>query len=289
MIRLDGNSLAAFRGAGVAGTVQSVAGCELFGEARLPKWASPYSAAATAYIKSHFVSEWNDIREFGFDNPEYVPLINAHPERAEFYTFYQQVEYICSNSLTKASCSYIDSQLTDSTNNYKIEVGFKYVSNGGTFPSVICAGYRSFRITPSPAYNAVRATQYSHQWTPEDVTLSKITSGNSYVAIAECSQRSISIQVDDNEPSVNSNVNTSYSGSTIYLLNCPDSPSAQDGPYINPVYYWKIWQDGVQVAEMYPCKRKSDNEAGVYDTIRGLFLTNAGGGSLVLGPEQSPA
>ena len=250
---------------------------------------SPYNAAATAYILANFENEWFDIKDFGFNNPAYVPLINAHPERAEFYTFYQQCEYIHSDSLTKASCSYIDSQLTDTTYDYSIEVGFKYVSNGGTFPSVICAGYRSFRITPSPAYNAVRATQYSHQWTPEDVTLSKITSGNSYVAKSVCSQHSISIQVDDNEPSVNSNINAGASNATIYLLNCPDSPSAQDGPYINPVYYWKIWQNGVQVAEMYPCKRKSDNEAGVYDTIRGLFLTNAGGGSLVLGPELSPS
>ena len=79
MIRLDGNSLAAFRGAGVAGTVQSVAGCELFGAAREPLWASPYSAAATAALKAQFPDKWNDIMDYGFRNPNMVPWINEDP------------------------------------------------------------------------------------------------------------------------------------------------------------------------------------------------------------------
>ena len=85
MIRLDGNSLAAFRGAGVAGTVQSVAGCELFGEARLPKWASPYSAAATVALKAQFsAAQWATIRDYGVSHPEIVGYMNAYaPEDAK--------------------------------------------------------------------------------------------------------------------------------------------------------------------------------------------------------------
>ena len=79
MIRLDGNSLAAFRGAGVAGTVQSVAGCELFGAARMPSWASPYSAAATAALKAQFPTQWPTIRDYGFSHPALVPFINEDP------------------------------------------------------------------------------------------------------------------------------------------------------------------------------------------------------------------
>ena len=84
MIRLDGNSLAAFRGAGVAGTVQSVAGCELFGAARLPSWASPYSAAATRALKAQFPTQWPTIRDYGFSHPEIVGYMNAYaPEDAK--------------------------------------------------------------------------------------------------------------------------------------------------------------------------------------------------------------
>ena len=85
MIRLDGNSLAAFRGAGVAGTVQSVAGCELFGARRSPLWASPYSAAATAALKAQFSAEqWATIRDYGFSHPEYIAAINfAAPQDPE--------------------------------------------------------------------------------------------------------------------------------------------------------------------------------------------------------------
>ena len=84
MIRLDGNSLAAFRGAGVAGTVQSVAGCELFGEHRWPSWASPYSAAATRALKAQFPTQWPTIRDYGFAHPEIVGYMNAYaPEDAK--------------------------------------------------------------------------------------------------------------------------------------------------------------------------------------------------------------
>ena len=76
MIRLDGNSLAAFRGAGVAGTVQSVAGCELFGAAR---GTSPYSAAATAYLEENYPDYLEWAKQYGFDHPEVVPYVNANP------------------------------------------------------------------------------------------------------------------------------------------------------------------------------------------------------------------
>ena len=72
MIRLDGNSLAAFRGCGVAGTVQRMAGC-------LVHQASPYSAAATAALKAQFPSYWSAISQYGYDNPSMVPYINEDP------------------------------------------------------------------------------------------------------------------------------------------------------------------------------------------------------------------
>ena len=107
MIRLDGNSLAAFRGAGVAGTVQSVAGCELFGAARVPSWASPYSAAATAALKAQFPTQWPTIRDYGFAHPEIVGYMNAYaPEDAKIA--YSLVEGIGTRWLVGDGTAYID-------------------------------------------------------------------------------------------------------------------------------------------------------------------------------------
>ena len=107
MIRLDGNSLAAFRGAGVAGTVQSVAGCELFGAARVPSWASPYSAAATRALKAQFPTQWPTIRDYGVSHPEIVGYMNAYaPEDAKIA--YSLVEGIGTRWLIASGGALID-------------------------------------------------------------------------------------------------------------------------------------------------------------------------------------
>lgn len=53
------------------------------------------------------------------------------------------------------------------------------------------------------------------------------------------------------------------------------------------VYYCKIWENGVLVRNMIPCKNPS-NVAGLYDTVNGAFYTNAGTGSFIAGAEVVP-
>lgn len=48
------------------------------------------------------------------------------------------------------------------------------------------------------------------------------------------------------------------------------------------VYYCKIWENGVLVRNMIPCKNPS-NVVGMYDTVNGVFYTNAGKGSFNVG------
>lgn len=69
--------------------------------------------------------------------------------------------------------------------------------------------------------------------------------------------------------------------SNLYLF-CMD----QRGPtfYSNiELYYCKIWENGVLVRNMIPCKNPS-NVAGMYDTVNKVFYTNAGSGSFNAGP-----
>lgn len=44
-------------------------------------------------------------------------------------------------------------------------------------------------------------------------------------------------------------------------------------------------ENNVVSANLIPCYRKSDNEAGMYDTVSGTFLTNAGTGEFAVGPD----
>ena len=48
------------------------------------------------------------------------------------------------------------------------------------------------------------------------------------------------------------------------------------------VYYCKIWENGVLVRNMIPCKNQS-NVAGMYDTVNEVFYANAGTGSFNVG------
>lgn len=64
----------------------------------------------------------------------------------------------------------------------------------------------------------------------------------------------------------------------------------QSGPkfYSNiELYYCKIWENGVLVRNMIPCKNPS-NVVGMYDTVNGVFYTNAGTGTFTAGAEIVP-
>ena len=49
------------------------------------------------------------------------------------------------------------------------------------------------------------------------------------------------------------------------------------------LYSFKIYENGVLVRDMIPVKRKSDNVAGLYDTLNDAFYTNSGTGEFVKG------
>lgn len=50
------------------------------------------------------------------------------------------------------------------------------------------------------------------------------------------------------------------------------------------VYYCKVWENGVLIRDMIPCKNPS-NVVGMYDTVNDVFYGNAGTGSFIAGAE----
>lgn len=54
------------------------------------------------------------------------------------------------------------------------------------------------------------------------------------------------------------------------------------------IYYFTLYDNGVLIQNLIPAKRNSDNVLGMYDTVSGTFLTNAGTGTFTAGPTAVP-
>lgn len=54
------------------------------------------------------------------------------------------------------------------------------------------------------------------------------------------------------------------------------------------IYSFNIVQDDVLVINLIPCRRNSDNVLGMFDTVTGNFLTNAGTGTFTAGADVTP-
>ena len=50
------------------------------------------------------------------------------------------------------------------------------------------------------------------------------------------------------------------------------------------LYNFKMYDNDALVRNFIPCYRKSDNAAGLYDTVNNVFYTNAGTGKFIIGP-----
>ena len=84
MIGLGSNRLTVCRRGGMSVTQAGRGGMEWLAGGRMPSWASPYSAQATAALLAQFPTQWPTIRDYGFAHPEIVGYMNAYaPEDAK--------------------------------------------------------------------------------------------------------------------------------------------------------------------------------------------------------------
>ena len=84
MIGLGSNRLTVCRRGGMSVTQAGRGGMEWLAGVRMPSWASPYSAQATAALQAQFPTQWPTIRDYGIAHPEIVGYMNAYaPEDAK--------------------------------------------------------------------------------------------------------------------------------------------------------------------------------------------------------------
>ena len=88
MIGLGSNRLTVCRRGGMSVTQAGRGGMEWLAGGRMPSWASPYSAQATAAIIKAFPSTFPTMLQYGKDNPDIVPYVNENPMIVEYCVLY---------------------------------------------------------------------------------------------------------------------------------------------------------------------------------------------------------
>ena len=70
--------------------------------------------------------------------------------------------------------------------------------------------------------------------------------------------------------------------STITLF-CGNNQGTYENYAAGRIYEYKYSEDGILLRHMFPVKRLSDNELGMYDVVNNVFYTNAGTGTFIAG------
>lgn len=91
-----------------------------------------------------------------------------------------------------------------------------------------------------------------------------------------------------NDYSVAASAASFTSSLNVYLLSVNDYGEVDSRMCIGTLYSAKVYDDGALVRDFVPCKRDSDNSAGLYDLVGKSFYGNAGTGSFTAGPVVSP-
>lgn len=118
------------------------------------------------------------------------------------------------------------------------------------------------------------------------------TSGN--VGLSLSGQKWYDIDFNKNVLKVNGSTAYTFTSGTftgIYpiFLFAMDTSGSMDGQKGGQrIQNTKIYDNGTIVRNFIPCYRKSDMKPGMYDTVNGVFYTNAGSGEFILGPTVSP-
>ena len=148
MIGFGSNRLTIARRGGMSVTQAGRGGMEWLAGGRVPSWASPYSAQATAALKAQFPTQWPTIRDYGFAHPEIVGYMNAYaPEDAKIA--YSLVAGLGTRYLYGAGNVYVNAGVL--TKDFSIfEMGMK-VANTSQFANV-----EGTRETGNTAYSWCR-------------------------------------------------------------------------------------------------------------------------------------
>ena len=133
MIGLGSNRLTVCRRGGMSVTQAGRGGMEWLAGGRLPSWASPYSAQATAALLAQFPTQWPTIRDYGFAHPEIVGYMNAYaPEDAKIaYSLVPTLNVI--RSIKSLGSAWFDTGLQNESNDVEYYCEWKEYRNSASW------------------------------------------------------------------------------------------------------------------------------------------------------------
>lgn len=226
-------------------------------------------------INKYFLAKMNIpayLKKFLYVNSE-----SEHEELPELPEGYTQVEYI-----QGTGAQYIDIR-SKMYNNSKIELCFSFYNiqqNCSIFGSRLSGNNNNFEIASQlpnfPIYLDFGNFQTSR------ASYNNAVINTKYICTISKSLRAV---YDENRRLLASNTtlisedNVTPTNALIFYTSGGYSANKLKGK----VYYCKVWENGILVRNMIPCKNPS-NVAGMYDTVNGVFYTNAGSGTFITGP-----
>ena len=186
---------------------------------------------------------------------------------------YQQVEYI-----EGTGTQYINTGVSQNNTTTALEVTFAFTKTSYTSYATVAGHYatnKRFYIWSSQDSNyvtmgigtgtvSVAIDKNKHTYKIDMHNLKAYHDGVSKAA----SSGSYSKTANNYNIRIFANANTSY-------------PIRAEGK----LYSAKIWNSNTLTHDYYPCRRLSDNKPGLYDIVTDTFLTNAGTGEFILGPD----
>ena len=188
---------------------------------------------------------------------------------------FQEVEYIESSGT-----QYIDSGV-DGNNNSGVDMTFAFTYVGGSYGYALgglVSG--SYRFAPL-FYDATNAGKFLFSDSISFSALNEYGDADTNKHYLSFNYPNRNIIYDNVLIKQTAGTFTNTTGNSIYLF-ARNFSGASLKVYMK-LYSCKIYDNSVLIRDFVPCYRKADNVAGLYDLVNGVFYTNAGTGTFIVG------
>ena len=190
---------------------------------------------------------------------------------------YKRLEYLKSDS-----SAYIDTGIAGGKTTLEIGIEFlysTYVNNGQIYGNFIDIQTKNDRLVLYTRDNGIVVSFYSR---PQNSNMVYNILPNVRHTVISSYNSTI---VDNTTYQTAHSSDTTSNTTNIALFARNVSSPAIDRNIGLQIYSFSIKDSGALIQNLIPCRRKSDGELGMYDTVTGNFLTNIGPGSFIAGPD----
>lgn len=189
---------------------------------------------------------------------------------------FQEVEYIESSGTQYIDTWYQPNQDTKVDTNVLITQFPSSENAGNILGSRTAYGNSQYQLISWKIQNHVLEFRYGSRDYTASATIS-LTENTKYNIV--CSKLGLYV---NNVLSHAVNTSTFQTSYNLYIFGY-NNAGVFSSPSFIKLYSCQIYDNNTLVRDFVPCYRKSDNEIGLYDLVNGVFYTNAGTGTFIVG------